>query len=472
MEVPMEIRCPHCGEVFSLDDRGYADIARQVRDAEFDRQVGAQAEAAARDKQAAVELAQAQAEQERTAVLAAKQAELATVQAQLTAADVAQRLAITEAVQEVEKQRDALAQALDQQTVAAATATELATSQVRSDLTRQLTDQQGKIAELESQLASASLSSQLEVTRAVNDVTAERDQLKHDLQLAKAQSDLARQSLEERHKLELHDREEEIERLRDMKARLSTKMVGESLEQHCQIEFERVRPMAFPKAYFEKDNDARTGSKGDFIFRDYEDQGIEIVSIMFEMKNESETTASKKRNEDFYKELDKDRREKKCEYAILVSLLEPDNDLFNDGIVDVSYRYDKMYVIRPQFFIPMITLLRNAGRNAVAYKGELERVRAQNLDVADFEDQLDAFKDAFGRNYELASRRFQEAIAEIDKAIDRLNKVKESLLGSERNLRLANDKATAVTVKRLTKGNPTMTAAFAALEEGRGDAQG
>ncbi|MDR2895689.1 MAG: DUF2130 domain-containing protein [Propionibacteriaceae bacterium] len=468
----MEIRCPHCGEVFSLDDRGYADIARQVRDAEFDRQVGAQAEAAARDKQAAVELAQAQAEQERTAVLAAKQAELATVQAQLTAADVAQRLAITEAVQEVEKQRDALAQALDQQTVAAATATELATSQVRSDLTRQLTDQQGKIAELESQLASASLSSQLEVTRAVNDVTAERDQLKHDLQLAKAQSDLARQSLEERHKLELHDREEEIERLRDMKARLSTKMVGESLEQHCQIEFERVRPMAFPKAYFEKDNDARTGSKGDFIFRDYEDQGIEIVSIMFEMKNESETTASKKRNEDFYKELDKDRREKKCEYAILVSLLEPDNDLFNDGIVDVSYRYDKMYVIRPQFFIPMITLLRNAGRNAVAYKGELERVRAQNLDVADFEDQLDAFKDAFGRNYELASRRFQEAIAEIDKAIDRLNKVKESLLGSERNLRLANDKATAVTVKRLTKGNPTMTAAFAALEEGRGDAQG
>ena len=276
--------------------------------------------------------------------------------------------------------------------------------------------------------------------------------------------------------MQVKDREDEIARLRDMKAKLSTKMVGETLEQRCEIEFNKICHTAFPNAYFEKDNDARLGSKGDFIFRDYapsldgavpgDGPVIEVVSIMFEMKNESDTTATKKKNEDFLRELDKDRTEKGCEYAVLVSLLEPDNDLYNSGIVDVSHRFPKMYVVRPQFFIPIITLLRNAALGSVQYKRELELVKAQNVDITNFENELESFKSGFARNYDLASRKFQDAISEIDKAIDRLQKVKDALLGSERNLRLANDKAQDVTIKKLTRGNPTMAQKFTELGDG------
>lgn len=272
---------------------------------------------------------------------------------------------------------------------------------------------------------------------------------------------LAEKSLKDKYETQVKDRDDAIERLRDMKARLSTKMVGETLEQHCETEFNRVRAMAFPRAYFEKDNDARTGSKGDYIFRDSVETGTEIVSIMFEMKNESDETASKKKNEDFLKELDRDRTEKGCEYAVLVSLLEPDSELYNTGIVDVSHRYSKMYVVRPQFFIPIITLLRNAAQNSLKYKTELALVKAQNIDITNFEEELEAFKTGFARNYELASKKFKTAIEEIDKTIDHLQKTKDALLGSENNLRLANNKADDLTVKKLTKGNPTMAAKFA-----------
>jgi hypothetical protein len=297
-------------------------------------------------------------------------------------------------------------------------------------------------------------------------VQQERDELKSNFERAELEKALAEKSLKERYEIQIKDREGEIERLRDMKARLSTKMVGETLEQHCETEFNRIRATAFPRAYFEKDNDAKSGSKGDFIFRDSDEAGTEIVSIMFEMKNESDATATatKGRNEDFLKELDKDRVEKGCEYAVLVSLLEPDSELYNTGIVDVFHRYPKMYVIRPQFFIPIITLLRNAAMKALQYKSELALVKAQNIDITNFENELESFKAAFGKNYELASRKFQTAIDEIDKSIDHLTKTKEALLGTDRNLRLANDKAQDVTIKRLTKGNPTMAGKFSEVK--------
>lgn len=293
----------------------------------------------------------------------------------------------------------------------------------------------------------------------------ERDELRSSLEKAELEKQLAEKSLKDRYETQIKDRDEHIERLRDLKARLSTKMVGETLEQHCETEFNRIRATAFPRAYFEKDNDARTGSKGDYIFRDTDESGTEIVSIMFEMKNESDRTATKNRNEDFFKELDKDRTEKGCEFAVLVSLLEPDNELYNTGIVDVFHRFPKMYVVRPQFFIPMITLLRNAAMNAVKYKAELALVRAQNIDITNFENELEGFKSAFAKNYDLASRRFQTAIDEIDKSIDHLQKTKDALLGADRNLRLANDKAQDVTIKKLTRGNPTMAAKFADLKK-------
>jgi len=276
---------------------------------------------------------------------------------------------------------------------------------------------------------------------------------------------LAETSLKDKYETQLKDRDEAIERLRDMKAKLSTKMVGETLEQHCETEFNRLRATAFTKAYFEKDNDASTGSKGDYIFRDADDAGNEVVSIMFEMKNESDTTATKKKNEDFLKELDKDRTEKGCEYAVLVSLLEPESELYNSGIVDVSHRFPKMYIIRPQFFIPMITLLRNAAMNSMEYKAELALVKSQSIDVTDFEEELDTFKTGFARNYDLAGKKFQTAIDEIDKSITHLQKTKEALLGTDRNLRLANDKAQDVTIKKLTRGNPTMKAKFDELND-------
>jgi hypothetical protein len=291
-------------------------------------------------------------------------------------------------------------------------------------------------------------------------VEQERDEFKNGLEQAQLKKALEEKALEERYQVQLKDREEQIERLKDMKAKLSTKMVGESLEQHCETEFNRIRATAFQNAYFEKDNDASSGSKGDYIFRDMDEDDNEIVSIMFEMKNESDTTATKKKNEDFFKELDKDRNEKKCEYSVLVSLLEPDSELYNTGIVDVSHRYPKMYVVRPQFFLQIISLLRNSGVSSLAYKAELNLMRKQNIDVTNFETKLEEFKSGFAKNYDLASRKFHSAIDEIDKSITHLQKTKEALLSSERNLRLANDKADAVTIKKLTRSNQTMKQKF------------
>ena len=390
-----EIICPHCNKAFKVDEAGYADILKQVRNSEFEQELHERLERAEKDKQAALELARERAQGELLKAAAAKESEIQSLKSKLDSIETQQKLALREALAEVEKQRDTLA---------------------------------------------------------------------NDLKQAALQKQLAEQALKDKYETQIKDRDEAIERLRDMKAKLSTKMVGETLEQHCETEFNRLRATAFQNAYFEKDNDAKSGSKGDYIFREKDDEGNEVVSIMFEMKNERDTTATKKRNEDFLKELDKDRTEKGCEYAILVSLLEPESELYNTGIVDVGYRYPKMYVIRPQFFIPMITLLRNAATNALKYKAELALVKSQSIDITNFEEKLETFKEGFARNYDLASRKFQTAIDEIDKSINHLQKTKEALLGSQNNLRLANDKAQDVTIKKLTHGNPTMKAKFEALE--------
>jgi len=327
-----------------------------------------------------------------------------------------------------------------------------------------LAERDKMIAQLKAQIDSNEVKEKLAINEAVNNIEKERDELKNNLKEVRLKSELAENSLKDKYETQIKDRDDAIERLKDMKARLSTKMIGETLEIHCETEFNRIRSTAFPNAYFEKDNDARSGSKGDYIFKDEDIEGTEIVSIMFEMKNESDTTATKKKNEDFFKELNKDREEKKCEYAVLVSLLESDSELYNSGIVDVSYQYPKMYVIRPQFFIPIITLLRNASMKSLEFKNELARVREQNIDITNFEDDLEQFKEAFGKNYNLASKKFESAIASIDKSIDQLQKTKDALLGTERNLRLANDKAHGVTIKKLIRKNPTMAAKFEQLK--------
>ena len=391
-----EIICPHCGKAFKIDEAGYANILKQVRDSEFEKQLHERLELAEQDKKNAVELARSKDAGEFQKANTAKDTEIQGLKSKLEAGEVAQKLAINEAVNGIEKQRDEL----------------------KSDLAR---------AELEKQLAE--------------------------------------KSLKDKYETQIKDRDDAIERLKDMKARLSTKMVGETLEQHCETEFNRIRPTAFPKAYFEKDNDARTGSKGDYIFRDSDEAGTEIVSIMFEMKNENDSTATKKKNEEFLKELDKDRAEKGCEYAVLVSMLEPESELYNTGIVDMFHRYPKMYVVRPQFFLPIITLLRNAAMNSLEYKTELALVKAQNVDITSFESDLEKFKSAFGKNYDLASRKFQTAIDEIDKSITHLQKTKDALLGTDRNLRLANNKAQDVTIKKLTRHNLTMASKFGDLRD-------
>jgi len=396
-----EIKCPHCGENFTVDESGYAEILRQVRDEAFNEALGKRLEIADREKKAAIELAESKISQELRGEASAKDVEIERLKAELNSS---------------------------------------------------------------SELAEAT--KRLELNEALGVVQKERDDLQRDLQTKDVEQKLLETSLKEKYETQISDRDEMIERLKDMKAKLSTKMVGETLEQHCEIEFNKLRATAFSSSYFEKDNDVRSGSKGDYIFRDSDDGGTEFVSIMFEMKNESDTAGSKKKNEDFLKELDKDRNEKGCEYAILVSLLEPENDLYNSGIVDVSYRYPKMYVIRPQFFIPMITVLRDAARNSLSYKAELARVKEQNVDITTFEDDLDTFKTGFARNYDLAAQKFQTAIKEIDETIKHLQKTKDALLGSENNLRLANNKAEDLSIKKLTRGNPTMAAKFAELKIG------
>ena len=341
---------------------------------------------------------------------------------------------------------------------------QLAEATIAEKLKDEATKKDAAIAELKAKLDAAETERKLAVQEALTAVEKERDSLKTSLEVSEMKAKLEEKSLKEKYEVQIKDRNDTIERLKDLKAKLSTKMVGETLESHCEIEFERIRAGSFPKAKFGKDNDASSGSKGDYIFRDFDGEGNELVSIMFEMKNESDTTATKKKNVDFLKELDKDRREKGCEYAVLVSLLEEDSELYNGGIVDVSHEYPKMYVVRPQFFIPIITLLRNASTNAIQYKAELARIKAQNIDITNFESDLDSFKEAFGKNYNTASEKYKLAIKQIDDAIKDLEKVKESLKSSENQLRLANDKAQDVTIKKLTRGNPTMEARFKELD--------
>jgi hypothetical protein len=422
-----DIICPHCSKAFKVDETGYADILKQVRDTDFKHQLHERLELAAKDKQNAVALAHAQVTNQLQTQTAAKDAQIQALQLAVDGAQALAQAKLDAEVQRVAASKDA------------------------------------ELQVLKSQLETVSVQHQLALAGAVTQVREERDTLKNKLESAEMRQQLETKALADKFEARLQDSQQEVERLRDMKARLSTKMVGETLEQHCEIEFNRVRAMAFPKAYFEKDNDARGGSKGDYIFKDTDEAGTEIVSIMFEMKNEADTTATKKKNENFFAELDKDRADKGCEYAVLVSLLEPDNELYNGGIVDVSHRYPKMYVVRPQFFLPMITLLRNGAMNALKYKSELALVKAQNIDVTHFEEQLENFKGGFARNYDLASRQFETAISEIDKSLDHLQKTKDALLKSSNNLRLANDKAQDVTIKRLTRGNPTMADKFAAL---------
>jgi hypothetical protein len=459
-----EIICPHCGKAFKIDEAGYANILKQVRDTDFEKQLHERLELAELDKRNAVELAETKVSSELQRTAAVKDSEIQELKARLDAGEVARKLAVTEALNAVERERDALANELEQVKRDKQAASDLAEAKFVNGLQRAVATKDAEIQGLTAKLDAKEVAQMLAVTEAVGAIEKERDELKGGLERAALEKQLAEKSLKDKYETQIKDRDDAIERLRDMKVRLSTKMVGETLEQHCETEFNRFRATAFPKAYFEKDNDARTGSKGDYIFRDLDEAGTEIVSIMFEMKNESDRTATKNRNEDFLKELDKDRTEKGCEYAVLVSLLEPDSELYNTGIIDVFHRYPKMYIVRPQFFLPIITLLRNAATNSLKYKSELALVRAQNIDITNFETELESFKSAFAKNYDLASKRFQTAIDEIDKSIDHLQKTKEALLGTDRNLRLANDKAQDVTIKKLTRGNPTMAAKFSELQ--------
>jgi hypothetical protein len=459
-----EIICPHCKKAFKIDEAGYADILKQVRDNEFEQQLHERLELAEQDKRNAVELATTKVTSELERAAAAKDAEIKELKARLDAGEVTQKLAVTEALSPLEKERDALVNELKQAKHDKQTASQLAEAKLANELQKTAATKDAEVQGLKAKLDAIEVAQKLAITEAVYTVEKERDVLKRDLERAQLEKQLVEKSLKDKYETQIKDRDDAIERLRDMKARLSTKMVGETLEQHCETEFNRIRAMAFPRAYFEKDNDARAGSKGDYIFHDSDEAGTEIISIMFEMKNENDETATKKKNEDFLKELDKDRNEKNCEYAVLVSLLEPDSELYNSGIVDVSHRYRKMYVVRPQFFIPIITLLRNAAQNSLKYKTELALVKAQNIDITNFESELEEFKTGFARNYELASKKFKTAIEEIDKTIDHLQKTKDALLGSENNLRLANNKADDLSVKKLTKGNPTMAAKFTELK--------
>ena len=482
-----EIKCPHCGEAFTVDESGYAAILNQVRDQEFQREVDARVSLAEKSREQEVALAVTRAEEALRAQLAERDGQIAAQTERFKAQAKDFQLAAQNEKTELEKQVESLRTQLSSKESEAEAARKLAVSDAvaaEAERLRAVERERDELAQkLESQRAQATMETQIAVQRAeaaAKDaqvaVERERDDLR--AQVAREREALTR--VEAEHKVELAeklkakdeliaDREREIERIQDMKARLSTKMLGESLEQHCEIEFNRLRPTAFPRAYFEKDNEVVEGTKGDFVFRDFDEEGNEIVSIMFEMKNEADDSTHRKTNESHFKKLDADRRKKGCEYAVLVSLLEPDNELYAAGITDVSYRFEKMYVIRPQFFIPLITLLRNAALSSMEARRELALVRQQNIDVTNFEDQLADFKDKFGRNYRLASERFAKAIDEIDKSIDHLQKIKEHLLGSERNLRLANDKAEDLTVKKLTRKNPTMKAL---LDEARAAREG
>ena len=442
-------------------------VTEALSDAEREKEkLASELKQAQQDRKAASELAKATLEAETQKLASDKDREIQDLNAQVAAGEAAMKLAVTEALSKVEKERDELASQLKEAQQQKKSESELAEATLENAIEKLTSKKEAELQSLKTQLGNIENTHKLATIDKVNEVERERDKFKSDLERSRLEKDLCEKSLKEKYEMQIKDRDDHIERLRDLKARLSTKMVGETLEEHCECEFNRIRATAFPSAYFDKDTDAKGGSKGDYIFRDSDGLGTDILSIMFEMKNECDLTASKKKNEDFLKELDKDRNEKKCEYAVLVSLLEPESELYNSGIVDVSHRFPKMYVVRPQFFIPIITLLRNAAQNSLKYKTELARVREQNLDITTFESKLDEFKTGFARNYELASRKFATAIEEIDKTIDHLQKTKEALVGSENNLRLANNKADDLTVKKLTKGNPTMAAKFEDLKSG------
>lgn len=462
-----EIRCPHCGEAFTVDETEYAQIVKQVRDAEFERDIAERVELVRQGQASAVEAAVAQANVRAQQQLSNAQASL---QGQLAEKDAL----IAKLRSEVEQGKSAV-------DVARLSAQREADAKLAAR-DRDLAQSRQRIAALEAQAKAASQAFASEKALAVREATSEQGEkivaLKGQVTAAQLERDQVEAQLRQEMTEKLgykdqaiRDKEDEIERLRNQRSRLSVKLIGETLEQHCEMEFNRVRMMAFPKAEFHKDNDVVDGTKGDYVFRELDDSGVEVVSIMFDMKNEDDNSTNRKRNEDHLKKLDKDRRDKGCEYAVLVSTLEPDSELYNTGIVDVSYLYPKMYVIRPQFFLPLISLLRNAGRNAVEARRELEEIRQQNIDITGFEDALEDFKAKFGKNYETASKKFGTAIEEIDKTIDHLNKVKENLLSSERQLRIANDKAEGLTIRKLTWKNPTMKVKFAeaaAEREARG----
>ena len=442
-----EIRCPNCGKVFQVDESGYAAILKQVRDHEFAEEVRAREAQLKRERDSAVEMTKLTTAGEFKETLAAREAEIERLKSESVSVQQALRLEKENALVALRAEKDRAA-------------------------AEQAAAVQRELAELRARLLGAEQAAELRVRDAVSEKERELAQkeqtiteLSGKVENARMESDLKEKSLREQFVGQLKAKDEAIAYYKDLKTRMSTKMVGETLEQHCENEFNTLRAAGFRNAYFEKDNDARSGSKGDYIFRDYSDEGTEYISIMFEMKNEMDTTATKHKNEDFFRELDRDRSEKKCEYAVLVSLLEADSDLYNTGIVDVSHRYPKMYVIRPQFFIPMITLLRNAAQNSLAYRNELAQIRSQNIDITHFEEQLEDFKDKFSRNYDLASSKFKTAVEEIDKTIQHLQKVKDNLLSTENNLRLANKKLEDVSVKRLTRDNPTMAEKFAALHK-------
>ena len=424
-----EIKCPECGSTISIDEDNYSNIIKQVRDQEFEDEMSKRLKVLEKDKEKSVELAIQNIRLEMQEAAFLNEKKMQELQSQLSAAHSEKTMAVNKIKHTFEKERDSLSYLLEK--------------------TREKSEYDKKIA----------------VSNAITELKEGYEKIKNSLDKVELQRALSERSIKMRYEIQLKERDDLIERLRDMKLKLSTKMVGESLEQHCENEFNRLRATAFPNAYFDKDNDASFGSKGDYIFRDIDTEGNEIVSIMFEMKNECDSTSSKKKNEDFLKELNKDRIEKNCEYAVLVSLLESDNDLFNSGIVDVSYRYPKMYVVRPQCFLPIISLLRNASLKALEYKSELAAIKEQNIDITNFENSLELFKDSFGKNYSLASKRFETAIMEIDKSINHLQKTKDSLLGADRNLRLANDKAKEVSVKRLTRNNPTMREKFNSIRK-------
>lgn len=462
-----EIRCPNCGEVFQVDETGYDQIARQVRDKEFSKELERREKELEAKQEKEIEIIRMQEEKEYNAGISKKEAEIsakeqmiAELKIKLDASETAKNLAVSEAV---EKKNQELSQEAK------------ANSEKIAKKDAEISERDRKIAELQAKLEAGETAKQLAVAEAVEKKNEELSKkateiadLRGELKNKETESRLHEQSLKEQYENSLKAKDEQIEYYKDFKARQSTKMIGESLEQHCLAQFNSIRMTAFPNAYFEKDNDARTGSKGDFIYREFGEDGTEFISVMFEMKNEADTTATKHKNEDFFKELDKDRKEKNCEYAILVSMLESDNEFYNNGIVDVSYRYPKMYVIRPQFFIPIITLLRNAALNSLQYRQELQMVRSQQVDILHFEENMNAFKEGFARNYRLASEKFATAIDEIDKTIDHLQKTKAALLSSENNLRLANNKADELTIKKLTKNAPSVKAMFDELKNTEG----